>query len=290
MELNKIYNEDCFTTMDSMINCNTYCTNIITSPPYNTGRTAVSDYAMRTRNQRYDCFIDDKTSEEYINWTIDLFNKFEKILIENSSVQYNISYGNDVTQSPDSIGLMWRVISHIIEETPFTVADRIIWKKKSALPNNVSSNKLTRIVEDVFIFCRKTEIDTFHMNKDVKSVNSKTGQKFYKNHMNYIEADNNDETCPYNKATYSTDLVYNLIDLYVPKDGIVYDPFMGTGTTGVACKQRGISFLGSELSENQVKWANDRLSRVNVFESIKNGSSFKSTKFNKLIANYVKMK
>lgn len=145
---------------------------------------------------------------------------------------------------------------------------------------------MTRIVEDVFVFCRKSEIDSFFMNKAIKSINEKTGQKFYKNHMNLIEANNNDEICPYNKATYSTDLVYNLIDLYVPHDGLVYDPFMGTGTTGVACKQRGIDFIGSELSENQCNWANDRIDKVNVMDSIKSGK-FKKTKFNNLIAQYV---
>ena len=65
-----------------------------------------------------------------------------------------------------------------------------------------------------------------------------------------------------NKATYSSDLCKQLLNIYCPKDGIVYDPFMGTGTTAVACKELGLSYIGSELSENQCKWANDRLLKV----------------------------
>lgn len=38
MEINKIYNEDCFTTMDNMIKSNIKVNNIITSPFYNTSR------------------------------------------------------------------------------------------------------------------------------------------------------------------------------------------------------------------------------------------------------------
>ena len=53
-----------------------------------------------------------------------------------------------------------------------------------------------------------------------------------------------------------------LLNIYCPKDGIVYDPFMGTGTTAVACKELSLSYIGSELSENQCKWANDRLLKV----------------------------
>lgn len=60
-------------------------------------------------------------------------------------------------------------------------------KKKSALPNNVSHNKLTRICEFVFVFCRKNEYKTFVANKQVKS-QSKTGQKYYENIFNFIEA------------------------------------------------------------------------------------------------------
>lgn len=58
------------------------------------------------------------------------------------------------------------------------IADKIVWKKKSALPNNVSFNKLTRVTEDVFIICRKDEYKTFNANKKVTKT-SKTGQKYY---------------------------------------------------------------------------------------------------------------
>jgi site-specific DNA-methyltransferase (adenine-specific) len=42
-------------------------------------------------------------------------------------------------------------------------------------------------------------------------------------------------------------LMEYLVRLVTPQGGIVLDPFMGSGTTGVACKQLGIEFLGIEL-------------------------------------------
>lgn len=39
----------------------------------------------------------------------------------------------------------------------------------------------------------------------------------------------------------------------------MYDPFMGTGTTAVACKKMGIDYIGSELSPNQVQYAEKRI-------------------------------
>ena len=125
--------------------------------------------------------------------------------------------------------------------------------------------KLTRIVEHVFVFCREDEFKTFKANKKVTSVR-KTGQKMYENVYNFIEAKNNDGSCKLNKATYSTDLMTQLMDIYVQPNSLVYDPFMGTGTTANACILKGMNYLGSEISQAQVDYANDRL--IMTLESI----------------------
>lgn len=60
-----------------------------------------------------------------------------------------------------------------------------------------------------------------------------------------------------NLATFSTSFVEQLLDRYVyTNDMLVYDSFMGTGTTAVACKRRGLRYVGSELSTAQVEFAN----------------------------------
>ncbi len=118
--------------------------------------------------------LDDQTDEEYIEWTLNLFRGYDKIVKLNGCVLYNINYSSENTD------LLWKVIAAIIAQTPFTTADVIGWKKNSAIPNNVSSNKLTRIFEFVFVFVRKSELSTFLMNKSV-SGQSPTGQNYYEN-------------------------------------------------------------------------------------------------------------
>lgn len=54
-----------------------------------------------------------------------------------------------------------------------------------------------------------------------------------------------------------------LLDIYAPDNATVYDPFMGTGTTAVACKIKGYTYIGSEISEKQCEWANNRLKQEN---------------------------
>ena len=252
-----IKNEDCFDTMKNM---DKQVDLILTSPPYNTGRPSNGERARNNREGRYDIYIDNMSQNDYCQWCIKVFNEYNNILKENGVILWNMSYGSDGSVNTEGIGLMWLVIADIIRNTPFTVADRIIWKKGSALPNNTSSNKLTRIVEDVFVFCRKKEYKTFKTNKKVKSVSSR-GQKFYENIFNFVQAKNNDGSNPLNKATFSTDLCLQLFDIYIPKDNniLVYDSFAGTCTTALACKKYGVSCICSELSKEQCEYGEKRL-------------------------------
>lgn len=252
--MSKIYffNENCFDTMNRMINKNYKVDLVLTSPPYNTGRTCKTQRSIDNYENRYDIHLDDMTDEEYLSWTVDLFNHYNQVLEDNGVVLYNISYGNE---NPN---IMWLTMAEIINKTNFMIADCITWKKNSALPNNVSHNKLTRIVEYVFVICRKDEYKTFNANKQVKS-QSKTGQNYYENIFNFIEAKNNDGSCKLNKATYSSELCEKLLEIYAKPNSKVYDSFMGTGTTAIACEELGHTCFGSELSEAQVKFSKNRL-------------------------------
>ena len=258
---NKIYNEDCFVTMSEMPigQCNV----ILTSPFYNTNKKAGKTRTLQNTSAkdgqydyvRYDTHIDDMTDDEYCEFTRKLFWDFDRILNINGCVLYNINYGAENTEG------IFKAINAIISDTNFTVADVICWKKSTAMPNNCSSNRLTRIWEFVFVLCRKNEMKTFYCNKRVTSLR-KTGQKSYENVYNFIEAKNNDGSCPYNKATFSSELCEKLLKLYCTPNGVVYDPFMGSGTTAVACKKLGLNWIGSEISKNQCIFAENRLAKI----------------------------
>lgn len=44
------------------------------------------------------------------------------------------------------------------------------------------------------------------------------------------------------------------------ENDLVLDPFMGSGTTGVACKKLNRKFIGCEIDENYFNIAKDRIS------------------------------
>ena len=259
--INTIYNEDCMLTLDRMLENGVKIDGVITSPFYNTNREKKplkeinGNYFHLNYRRRYDEFNDMMTEAEYINFTINLFIKLDKVLVNNGCILYNMSYGTE------NVDLMYKTIFNIIDKTPFTVVDTISWKKKNALPNSVSPNRLTRICEFVYVIVRKDEIKSFNANKEISSVRP-NGQKMYKNYHNYIEARNNDGSCNLNKATYSSELVMKLIDIYFKENSIIYDPFIGTGTTAVGCLLKNCKFIGSEISKRQVDFANNRLKEV----------------------------
>ena len=70
-------------------------------------------------------------------------------------------------------------------------------------------------------------------------------------------------------ATYNESLISKPILAGCPEGGIIYDPFMGTGSTAEAAFKAGRKYIGSEMSEEYCKIAEKRLkaltSQLNLF-------------------------
>jgi len=227
MNTNIIYNEDCLTTMSNKIDEKSINI-ILTSPPYNMTKRK-GGYA--DKQPRYDVYIDWKDEQDYIDWTTNIFKSFDNILKENGVILYNFSYS---TENP---ALPYKVICAIMGETNFTLADTIVWKKSNSIPHPASCNK-----------------------KVVKV--SPKNQKYYEIIDNIIFAKNNDGSTSLNKATYSSELCDQLLKIYTSENEIVYDPFMGTGTTAISCINNNLKYVGSEISKDQVEFSNERIKNV----------------------------
>ncbi|MFL1781408.1 Site-specific DNA-methyltransferase [Candidatus Hepatincolaceae symbiont of Richtersius coronifer] len=57
-------------------------------------------------------------------------------------------------------------------------------------------------------------------------------------------------------------ILERLLEMTTQKGQIVLDPFMGSGTTGIACKALKRNFIGFELMEDYYKIAENRLNKV----------------------------
>ena len=57
-----------------------------------------------------------------------------------------------------------------------------------------------------------------------------------------------------------------LVRMVTPPGGIVLDPFMGSGSTGVAAVREGFNFIGIEMSEQYAEIAVNRLPQQSVMK------------------------
>ena len=233
---NKIFNEN---NIDTMIRISDgSISGIITSPPYNITSKRKDVYY----NNGYSN-IDGLSEDEYLRVRVYEFVQFSRILENTGVICYNISYHNENPILPTLL------ISKIHKETDLTVADIITWKKSTSIPFQTSPTKLSRICELVYVIVKKEFLHEFKTNKEISKINEKSGQKYYKNYTNLIEAKNNDSIKCKLKASFSEDFVTKLLDIYFHEGSLIYDPFMGIGTTARACKKSSRNYIGSELDK-----------------------------------------
>lgn len=246
--IDRIFNEDCRLTMKRMYKCVDV---VLTSPPYNMTKRkgGFSD------SGRYDVYNDFLEESEYLDFTTRLFDDFGRVVKNSGVVIYNFGY------SIENPSLPYKLVSDIVRSTEWDVVDTICWKKECGLPFPANKHRLSRNWEFVWVFARKNMLNDFFIDKE-RSKQRENGQQYYKVYYNFIEAPNNDgETKDLNQATFSSTFAGKILMLYAPTGGVVYDPFMGTGTTAIGCFrcQKDLHYIGSEISESQCKYANNRI-------------------------------
>lgn len=253
LKTNKIYCGDTIETM-KLIN-NESIDLILTSPPYLA--------SIRKDNHKYpgakDQVKDNQSVDDYLNWIVNNFKQYERILKSDGVLVFNFSY---TTFNPS---LPYFLINEVFKHTDFRIYDTFAWKKKSAMPVSGHPNRVTRIVEMVYIFAKTPY---FKANKTVSSV-SRTGQKYYNNYYNFIEAKNNDGKVEGHEATFSTDFASHFIDLYSKENEIVLDNFSGTGTTPYASSKMNRQYIGIDLVDKFCNYARERISKIYKEEGIK---------------------
>lgn len=131
-----------------------------------------------------------------------------------------------------------------IRKSGFKLHNVIIWDKKRNSPNRWYMKGLEYI-----IFARKGKAKSINdkSSKDILSISNKGQSKYH----------------PTGKPT---ELLEILIRNSSDENGIVLDPFMGSGSAGVACKQLNRKFIGIELDETYFNIAKERIERTSENE------------------------
>lgn len=215
----KIYNEDC---QDTLLFRNLNFDYVFTSPPYNLG----GDFHTFVKGKRvtygnYDGFSDNLPEIEYQKQQISVLNQLYDSLNDKGVCFYN-----------HKVRIKNRKIIHPLEwisKSKFNIY-QIVTIDFGSTPN-VDKSRFFPVSELMFILTKKQEPLIFNEKCFTDIVKIKKGGR-QKGHP----------------ATFSENMVE--IFLSTVKKGLVYDPYIGTGTTAIACEKIGFTCIGSEISKN----------------------------------------
>ena len=186
----------------------------------------------------------------------------------------------------DMVGIPWRV-AFALQADGWYLRQDIIWSKPNAMPEPVT-DRCTKSHEYIFLLSKSNHYYYDHnaikepytepMNRwggtklkaDGESMwDSGTGHQTYRDrNMRPDENGKNKRsvwtvnTKPFKKAHFAVfpeKLIEPCILAGCPKDGIVLDPFIGSGTTGKVARKYHRNFIGIELNKKYIDdIANDR--------------------------------
>lgn len=260
IELNEIYNEDCLEGMKRIPDGSVDL--IITSPPYYNAK----DYS------HWD------TYDDYLNWLKNVFTKCFDVLKEGRMCCVNISViiepRTKRSEESKRIALPFHFVN-LMENIGFKFLEDIIWCK----PEGSAKNRNGRFYQDrqpiqykpniineyIFVFQKPMNglIDKIvrSYSGDIKE-NSLINGSYDRTNIWYI----NPETKSKHPAPFPLELSDKIIKYYSYIEDVVFDPFMGSGTTAVSAKQLNRNYIGFELDEIYYDIANDRISnRMGVY-------------------------
>ena len=235
MEIDRIYNEDCLETMaripDNSIDL------IVTSPPYNKGfyanKNAKQSKVWNTLNGRkiaYDSFSDDMFPEDYEEWQKAVISECIRILKPSGSLFYN---HKDIIYKGLIVPPKWVY--------DFKVRQQIIWDRQSSC------------MIDPHYFMPANEW-IYWIVKDEKKVFFDKEKSSFRTNIWRMNVDKNPHPAPFPYI-----MAANIINCCSKEGDIVYDPFMGSGTTALASVKLGRHYIGSEISEKYCRMARKRI-------------------------------
>jgi site-specific DNA-methyltransferase (adenine-specific) len=268
-EFNKIYVMDCIKGIKLMKDQSLFTDVIVTSPPYNIGKT-------------YNQYNDDKPREKYLDWMEAVAKNCKDIMKDTSSFFLNVGGKPSDTWIPIDIAERFR--KH------FVLQNTIHWIKSISISKEDVGNYPV-IQDDISvghykpvnsnIFMNNCHEYIFHFTKkgNVKidklaigvPYQDKTNVKRWKKASEDLRSRGNTWFIPYETIQKSrphpTIFPVKLPEMCLKIHGtkkitIAMDPFIGIGSTAIACKKLKINFIGFEIDDSYARIAHEKLAEI----------------------------
>lgn len=275
MELNTIYNEPCLDTLkkmpDNFLDC------VITSPPY----WMLRDYGCEGQWGR------EATFQQYLEHLWEMMDEVYRVLKSDGSCWINLG---DTYGSNKCLLLLPHRFAIGCINRGWKMRNDCIWAKRNGMPESVTDRFSKKheyfffmVKSDKYFFDldiirdRYSESSVQRLEQNVEGqIGSDRGYGGKKSNGNMKAVGNlergknpgsvsdfwNIPTKPYfekHYASYNDVLLLKPVLAGCPEGGIIYDAFMGTGSTAEVAIRANRKFIGSEISEEYIKICKKRL-------------------------------
>jgi len=246
MKINKIYNENCLDTMRRMED--DFIDLTVTSPPYDNLRT-YNGYSFDFEN---------------------IAKELYRVTKEGGVVVWIVG---DATVKGSETGTSFKQALYF-KEIGFNIHDTMIWRKPNAMPN-ISKKRYTPSFEYMFVFSKGQPRVCNRITQNCKYA-GKTIQTHTTNKESMMSCKNRKETKKTkplqniwdikvfgtnygHPAIFPEKLANDHIISWSNKNDLVYDCFMGSGTTAKMSILNKRNYIGSEISTEYCEIIRQRL-------------------------------
>lgn len=259
MQTNVFHLQDCIEGMMSLPEKS--IDTVVTSPPYNL-------------NIKYSKYKDMKPRDQYLSWLHDVFVGVDHCLKDDGHFFLNVGYSNvDPWVGMD--------VANVARDI-FVLQNNIAWVKSIHVNDKttghfkpINSKRFTCPTwEYLFHFTKsgKVDIDKLavgvpyeYYDGNIRGNNTKETKPNLRDKGNSwfipYKTINSKDLKGNHPATFPEKLVEDCLKLTGIQNGVVLDPFMGTGTTAVAAAKNDWDFIGYDIDEEYVDFSKKRLEK-----------------------------
>lgn len=250
---------------DSFVDC------VITSPPY---------FGLRSYSVE-GVIGNEETPDEYVSKMTELFREVKRVLKpegtfwlnigdtyngskkgntevnKHKKIQENVAFEKKLwkgAKRKDLIGVPW-MMAFALRNDGWYLRNDIIWHRPNAFPKT-SHDRLSPSYEHVFLFSKSPDY-YFNTEEAYETTVDGKGKRRMRDVWD-INVKKGYGTCV---APFPEELIVPMVRIGCPEGGIVLDPFMGSGTTGLVAMKNNRNYIGIELNEQYAKEANERIKK-----------------------------
>lgn len=223
-----------------------------TSPPYNVGKD-------------YD---DNMTLEEYLDLIKRVGKDVYRVLKPGGRYVVNIANLGRKPYIP-----LHSCFYQIHSDIGFLPMGEIIWQKGKGASGSCAwgswrsakAPRLRDLHEYIIVFAKQA------FSRPDKGESDLTSEEFMESTLSIWQIQPESAKKAGHPAPFPVELASRVIKLYSYVDDVVLDPFMGSGTTGIAAKENGRHYVGFDISPEYCKLAEERIAKTKPREANDNG-------------------